>query len=271
MTIDDFIQTSSTQLAHVGIPTPRLDVLVLLSSTLQRDKSWLFAHGSELLLPEQLTDLRAQLKRRAQREPLAYILGEKEFYGRRFEVTPAVLVPRPETEALIEVLLDLPLARDARVIDVGTGSGAIAITIALERPGFRVYATDISHNALRVARSNASLYRLTDITFYDGNLLEAAPEGAKFDVVAANLPYVDPSWDHSPEIEHEPRIALFANDGGIELIKKLISQASSHLHTGSYMLLEADPEQHTPITAYARENGFDHVRTDGYIVTLQLA
>jgi release factor glutamine methyltransferase len=254
VTIDTFLHEATEQLQRGGISAGRLDVLVLLCDELNQDKAWLFAHGDEELPEAQLGSLRTKLMRRAAREPLAYIRGTKEFFGHNFIVTSDILIPRPETETLVELLLDLSLKKNASVIDVGTGSGAIAISLKLARPELHIYATDISPKALETARRNAE-HLHADVQFSQGNLL-ANPPIQRADCIIANLPYVDKSWERSPETRFEPALALFAGDKGLELIKELIEQAEAMLHAYGFLLLEADPRQLPGIVAIAEAAGF---------------
>lgn len=272
MTIDTWIKQSTIELVGAGISTAKLDAELILAHTLRKPKTFLHAHGDEAVSErrEEIADSRLQL--RLDRVPLAYIIGHKEFYGRRFKVTPAVLIPRPESEAMIEVLKEIIpntaalLGDIKRLVDVGTGSGSLGITAKLEFPELDVTLTDISRHALTVARSNAEALQ-ADVTLLKSNLL------ANYifipDIILANLPYVDESWERSPETEHEPSEALFARDGGLALIKTLLIEASERLPQHGLLLLEADPEQHTRIITDAKKQGLSHLRTVDYCVALK--
>jgi len=265
VTIADFLRSTTQQLEAAGIATARLDTQVLLERTLKQNKAWLLAHGDEEIDAEKLATLQAQAQRRAAREPLAYILGRQEFYGRVFAVTPSVLIPRPETEAMIEELKTLPVPDNASVLDVGTGSGAIAITAELELPHLRTEACDVSAAALAIAEQNAERMG-AQVTFFESNLLARAEHS--YDVILANLPYVAEDWERSPETNFEPRLALFAVDAGLELIKKLVTQAPQLLNENGYLLLEADPRQFAHIKQAAAP-AFTHVRSNGFTIILQ--
>jgi len=262
MTISKWLEDSTAKLKTAGITSARLDAEVLLAYSLDKDRAWLIAHSDEKFDTGKADEL---LQRRLKREPVAYIRGYKEFYGRDFKVTPDTLIPRPETEILIELLAPL-VADGKRLIDVGTGSGAIAITVKLEYPSLIVEATDISDAALEVAELNSKTLG-ADITVQRSDLLVATK--ATFDIIVANLPYVDTSWEVSEETHAEPSLALYANDSGLALIKHLIEQASIRLIGGGYLVLEADPRQHDDIIACGHDHDFDWYETDGFIVALE--
>lgn len=265
MTIAEFLRETTKQFADAGIVSARLDTQVLLERALKQNKAWLLAHGDEQIDPEKLVTLQAQATRRAAREPLAYIVGRQEFYGRNFTVTRDVLIPRPETETIIEELKALPLPDNAAVLDVGTGSGAIAITAELELPHLRTEACDVSPAALAVAEQNAE--RLgANVTFFVSDLLSRTEH--TYDVILANLPYVAQNWERSPETGFEPELALFAVDDGLELITKLIVDAPQLLNPSGYIVLEADPRQFAHIKK-AAETAFTHVRSNGLTMILQ--
>ncbi|MCA9339251.1 peptide chain release factor N(5)-glutamine methyltransferase, partial [Candidatus Saccharibacteria bacterium] len=191
--------------------------------------------------------------------------GYKEFYGRNFTVNKNVLIPRPESEAIIDILKELSKPPQ-HILDVGTGSGALAITAALELPGSSVEACDIDRQALSVAKQNAMKLN-TNITFFKSDLSLSSKK--KYNYIMANLPYVDETWQTSPETKFEPSIALFAKDNGLELIKKLIVQSQEKLQKNGFLLLEADPRQHQEIIDFAKDYGFSLFKKQDYIVTLR--
>lgn len=266
MKIAEFLKETTRSFARAGILTARLDVLVLLGDALSRDKSWLLAHDDTEVPADMLPVLRKNAALRARRMPLAYIRGKQEFYGREFLVTPSVLIPRPETEQLVTRLKGLTLPRGSVLLDVGTGSGAIAVTAALEAARIFVEACDISPDALGIARQNAKRHGARIRRFFESDLLS---EAGRYDVIAANLPYVGPDWLRSPETNFEPGLALFADNNGLDLIGKLLKQAPGHLTPGGYVLIEADPRQFEAIkkTAQAR---LTHIATEGYVLTFRL-
>lgn len=204
--------------------------------------------------------------------PKAYKDGIKEFFGREFKVSPDVLIPRPETETMIEMVLSLAgrsylpgvkvpssvLPERSRILEVGTGSGCVAISLALELLSAEVVASDVSSEALAIARENAEGFG-AKVKFVQSDLLKNV-EGS-FDVIVANLPYVDRSWNWISGVGHEPELALYAKNGGLELIFKLIEQAKDRT---KYLILEADPCQHEKIISRAEAGGFKFLRVSGF-------
>ncbi|MBR3131265.1 HemK family protein methyltransferase [Candidatus Saccharibacteria bacterium] len=204
--------------------------------------------------------------------PKAYKDGFKEFYGREFLVTRDVLIPRPETETIVEIVLSLAgvqylpgvivprrvLPDRPRILDVGTGSGCVAVTLKLELPEASVAASDVSKPALDVAITNARKYGV-DIDFFESNLLEDIH--GDFDVVVANLPYVDKNWSWISGVEYEPNLALYAEDGGLGLIYRLLGQVKDR---AKYLVIEADPVQHDKVKERAKSQGMRCLETRGY-------
>lgn len=234
------------------------DVDLLLSRRLVRSQAWILAHGEESITPEDSGWIDEQLRRRFEGEPIQYILGSCEFYGREFRVDPRVLIPRPETELLVEsVLLRAP--RHARVVDVGTGSGCIAITLKLERPDLQIVATDLSAGAIDVARSNAFALG-AEIAFVRSDLTSAL--GRPLDVIVSNPPYV-PATDLpqlQPEVrDHEPRLALESGIDGLESIRRLLASGQSHLTPAGLLAMEIGYGQAEDIRKIARAGGWSEV------------
>lgn len=274
--ISQMLNKTKTQLETAGILTARLDAEVLLAHAISKNRTWLAAHGDEELSEsEEVRQLESLVTRRLNREPIAYIVGKKEFYGRDFAVTPNVLIPRPETEDLIELTLSTLRAqhselRTLHLLDVGCGSGCVGITLKLENPTLNVTLSDISTKALQIAQQNAK--RLSaKVDFTQSNLLShlLVFSFSHFDFIVANLPYVDKNWKTSPELKHEPELALYANDNGLELIKKLIEQTPEVISPHGYLLLEADPEQHDLIVQYAEKYGLTLQEIKGYAIALR--
>lgn len=271
--IKDWLQTATNQLSTAGISSAKLDAEIILAHTIRHNRTYLHAHDDELLTSRHQEIADARLQVRLDRTPIAYIIGHKEFYGRLFRVTPATLIPRPESEMIITIVkkllnqtsFDLS-AGLRRLVDVGTGSGCLGISAKLESPELDVTLLDISRHALTIAQANAQTLA-ADVTILRSDLLASYPLAAT--IMIANLPYVDPSWERSPETEHEPEQALFAGRDGLAMIEKLIEQAPSHIEPGGHLLLEADPRQHVALIHAAAAKGFIHCETRDFIVCLQ--
>jgi release factor glutamine methyltransferase len=267
--ISQWIIEAATVLEQAGISSARLDAEILLSHTLRKPRTYLHAHPEEPLDVRALEIADARLALRKDRAPLAYITGHKEFYGRNFKVTPSTLIPRPESEPIITLLKQLAprLPANNRLIDVGTGSGCLGITAKLEAPEFDVTLIDSSKYALVIARFNAEKHH-AEVSLIHGDLLTSYPFKAA--VVIANLPYVDPSWERSPETDHEPAKALFAGSNGLALIYKLFRQLPEHLEKGGILLLEADPRQYNIILQTAEKQSLELIANEGFITALRL-
>jgi len=268
LAINDWLADATRQLVFAEIPSARLDSELILAHTIRKNRSYLHAHPEEELTERAMEIANARLSLRLERVPVAYIIGHKEFYGRQFSVTTATLIPRPESEVLIELLKqviprNISLLKDERLrlVDVGTGSGALGITAKLLYPELEVCLVDISRHALKIAEKNANELH-ADASLLQSNLLAEYPFTAN--IIIANLPYVDPDWDRSPETEHEPADALFAANKGKALIFELLVQTKDKLINGGSLILEADPEQHADIIAEAKKYGLLLSQQDGY-------
>lgn len=254
MTTEQWLAEATKQLSNANIGTARLDALVLLEDALHTDRAQLLAHPETKLTGEQQKLLAAQLSRRATHEPLAYIRGKTEFYGRDFFVTPVVLEPRPESETIIDLLKKLPAQARRTVVDVGTGSGALAITAATELGTVQVLATDIDPACLSVARQNCKLHAAT-MDLKETNLIEglALPEGC---TVIANLPYVPEDHPINQAATNEPRLAIFGGVDGLDLYRELFAQLKKQQHPATYVLTESLPPQHQALADIAKQHGY---------------
>ena len=269
MIVSEWLKTATKSLKTANIPSARLDAELILANTLRKNRTYLHAHLDEEIDPRRFDIANARLDLRLDRVPIAYILGYKEFYGRRFTVSPSVLIPRPESEDLISLFLELTASEIAEkvLIDVGTGSGCLGITAKLERNNLSVILSDISKPALNIAEKNANALN-ADVHIQQQSLLNG--QLRPVDYIFANLPYVDKNWDVSPELQYEPDIALFAEDEGLKLILKLISQTPRYLTSEGLLFIEADPQQHNRIIDEAMKNGFVKERVLNYILVLRL-
>lgn len=268
-TIKDWVISATASLAGAGIGSAKLDAELIISHTLNMSRTYIHMYGDEEIDPRWLEIADARLQLRLERVPLAYIVGHKEFYGRSFLVSPSVLIPRSESEALINLLRKYfpDNLKKPKLVDVGTGSGCLGITAKLEFPQLDVTLLDIDRHALNIARRNAERLE-ADVSIAESDLLSDYPAPA--DIVIANLPYVDPSWQRSSETDHEPSVALFAKDGGLNLIKKLISQMQTHAKQGSLLLIEADTRQHNDIVQTATDSSFQHLESEGLALAFSL-
>jgi len=253
-TVQRMLGWMAQDFAQHGVASPRLDAELLLSHALGCDRVRLYMDMPRPLDAAELAAVRALVVRRRAREPVAYILGQREFYQRRFEVTRDVLVPRPETEVLVDRALEV-LGKDAtRALDLCTGSGVIGITLACERPALTVDATDLSEAALAVAQRNASALGVQGrMRFLHGDLFAAVPEGERYDLVVANPPYVATAElpELAPEVaQHEPRGALVAGADGLDVLRRLCAQASAHTRPSGHVLFELGAGQAQRVCAW---------------------
>jgi len=251
-------KTGIARLRDADVASFTLDAELLLLHVAGRDRTWLYSHPEDEIAAEQEERYLALVARREAGEPTQYLTGKQEFWELEFEVTPAVLIPRPETEHVIEIALDRLALRESRagrnqtlrgdglrIADVGTGSGCIAIALAKDLPGARFVATDISPAALEIAQRNAVRHNFADrIEFVHANLLEVASSPsaeARFDLIASNPPYIgrreEPTLQREVR-EHEPEIALYGGEEGYELYAALVTQAAAHLIPGGIVVLE---------------------------------
>lgn len=260
MTIQGWLTAATTQLTNASIATARLDCLVLLEDVTGHDRSWLLAYPNHDLQIEQLEKLNTKIVQRAQHKPLAYLRGKAEFYGRTFQVNEHTLVPRPETEAIIDLLKSLDLPSNPTVLDIGTGTGCIAITAALELPSARITATDIDSECLRVAQMNTKNLDAV-VQFKQSDLLSNVP--SLFDVILANLPYVPTGYAVNEAAKHEPSLALYSGEDGLDLYRQLFAQL--HGKMPLFLITESLPEQHSALAELARSSGLQLNKTNGFI------
>lgn len=235
MRLDYWLRKATSELGQTDMESPRLEAQILAGHVLGKGRAWIIAHGETQIDEAAFEKL---LKRRLANEPLAYILGTWEFYGRSFTVNTSVLIPRQETETLVDAALDAVRKIDApKILDLGTGSGCVAITVALERPDARVWALDISKAALAVAKKNASALGAS-VQFKQSDLMRNF-RGPKLDLIVTNPPYVSTKIDLLPEIaEFEPAVALFGGKTGLDLIERIAAESAESLRTDGMLITE---------------------------------
>ena len=240
----------------------RSDAELLLAHVLGRPRSWLFAHGDDVIDPHVGDRFEQQLRRCEQGEPVAYITGRRGFWTFDLAVSPETLVPRPETELLVELALQrLPPGRPLQIADLGTGSGAIGLALAHERPLAHVVATDASAGALGVARGNARDLRLGNIEFRQGDW-HAPLAGERFDLIASNPPYIAAGDPHLQDLRFEPDAALVSGMDGLDAIRAIVRDASLHLVPGGWILLEHGFDQGAAVRSLMLDAGMGEVATE---------
>lgn len=271
MTINELLPDSTQFLTSVGVVTARLDALLLLGDVTGKDRAHLLAHPELELGDEQLKTLQKLLNRRAQHEPMAYIRGKTEFYGREFIVNKHVLEPRPESETMIELWKGARgEGRGATLVDVGTGSGALAITAKLESPETNVFALDIDPKCLEVAKENAKKLNVS-IEFIENDLLDPsalAPLPSPL-VVLANLPYVPEGYQINKAAKHEPKLALFGGIDGLDLYRNMFEQLQNMSDRTVYVFTEALPSQHHELANIARVQNYVQIAKQDFIQVFQ--
>lgn len=250
-----------TLLAQAGNRIEAAEARLLLAHALGRPLAWLYAHADEVADAGLVQRFDALVQARGAGRPVAYLIGRRSFWTLDLAVGPATLVPRPETELLVELALArLPSGSAARVADLGTGSGAIALAIAHERPDLAVVATDASIAALAVARGNAQANALEHVEFREGSWFEPLA-GERFDLIASNPPYIAEGDPHLASLQHEPILALTSGADGLDAIREIVAGAPSHLHAGGWLLLEHGWDQGDAVRALLESAGFVEVST----------
>lgn len=258
-TIESVLADAAGRLGGIS-DSPRLDAETLLAWILDAPRSYLFAHPEEKMRAQTAGDLEAAISRRQAGEPVAYITGSKEFWSLQLKVTADTLVPRPETELLVEQALQrIPADRNCRVLDLGTGSGAIAIAIASERPRTEIDAVDSSRAALAIAKENAARQSTDNVRFLEGDWTEPVSTH-KYDVIVSNPPYVRDDDPALHELKYEPKLALAAGPDGLDAIRKIAKDASAVMKENGFLLLEHGAEQQDAVVAVLEDNGWTDIR-----------
>ena len=248
-------------LAHArALGIDRLDAQLLLGHQIGQSRSWLIAHGDDVLAASDERAYQQLLQRRADGEPLAYLVGEREFHGLLLTVTPAVLVPRPDTECLVDWALALMAAQAApHVLDLGTGSGAIALALVHRQPAAVLTATDCSAEALAVARANAARHGL-QVHFLQADWWDGV-SASTFDLVVSNPPYIASDDPHLGALRHEPQLALTPGSDGLDALRHIVAGTPAHLQPGGWLLLEHGYDQGAAVRLLLQKAGFEEVQT----------
>lgn len=265
-TIQRILEWTTGFLKQKGIESPRVEAELLLAHARKCPRIRLYTDFNSILPETERAAMRELVQRRAKREPLAYIIGSREFYGRSFEVGPAVLVPRPETETLVDVCLELlPQSVPVQLIEVGVGSGCVSISLALQRHNASLAASDISDAALEIAGRNAQKHSVADrIRFASGSALQPfLAEPQRWDAIVSNPPYIrdDEKDSLAPEIrDHEPAHALFAGADGLAVVRLILEHAPTLLKPGGFIALELDPAQCPVVSQLLLDSGFSDAK-----------
>lgn len=263
-TIESVLAWAADDFQSRDLDTPRLDAELLLVHALSASRVELIIDSKRPLTTAELGRFRALVQRRRMHEPIAYILGSREFYGRDFRVDRRVLIPRPDTEALVEVALarTRTLSLSMTALDLCTGSGCVAITLARERPTTRVFATDLSDDAISVARDNALRLGAYNVAFRVGDLFAAIDDSQRFDLVTANPPYIGSDELDSLMADvrdHEPRLALDGGERGVALLQKIVTGAPAHLANGGVLAVEVAAGQASSVCDFFRLAGLSDI------------
>ncbi len=274
MTISQWLTAARTSLLNGPQPdSANLDAELILSQILAVDRTYLISHDDQPLAVDQSQTANSWLKRRLAGEPMAYIFGFKEFYGRDFQVSPEVLIPRPESEQLIDFALKTITQPHPKIIDVGCGSGCLGISLALEMAELQptVILSDISAAALAIAKQNLANFKLKLQTVESDLLTNFIDQ--KFDLIIANLPYVDHNWSFVDGVTYEPESAIFAANQGLALIDQLITQIAKYrlLTKNGWLILEADPSQAQSIRQLLETASFNSIHQQAYLTAGKLS
>jgi release factor glutamine methyltransferase len=265
-TVGSLVKWATDDFRARGIESPRLDAELIVAHALGVDRMRVILDAARPLEGAELQALRELVKRRRSHEPIAYIKGRREFYGLEFRVDKRVLVPRPDTEALVDVALarSAHVSMSMRLLDLCTGSGCVAIVMARQRPTASVFATDLSRDALDVARDNAQRLGAYNVAFLEGDLF-APVAGRRFDVITANPPYIatDEIATLQPDVrEHEPRLALDGGRDGLAVARRIVDAAPAHLAPGGVLAIEVGAGEAPAAKALFEERGFEEIRVD---------
>lgn len=259
-TVNQALRQISAGLAAYS-DSARLDAELIISTALERSRSWLLGNLDQNLSESNLDRINELCQRRMQGEPMAYILGHQEFWGLKFKITSGVLVPRPETEHIIEwILANFSDETPLQIADLGTGSGAIALSLALERPLWWIDATDLEAAALATAKHNAEVHQIRNVEFFQGDWCKALPN-RKYGIMVSNPPYIAENDPHLPHLSHEPISALVAGADGLNAIREIIEQTTYFLAESGYLILEHGDTQAQDVTQLLRQRHFTDIQS----------
>jgi release factor glutamine methyltransferase len=261
VTIAEALKSGKQQLSEAGISSDRLDAELLVGHVLGKPREWVLAHDDEAIENNSEEAFFALIKRRANHEPLVHLTGTREFYGLDLEITPDVLTPRVETEQMVEWATKYA-PQDSKLIDMGTGSGALAITIKANRPDLDVWASDVTTESLAVAKRNVTKHKLS-IKVVQSDLWADVLD--VFQTIVTNLPYLKTDADLMPEVQREPDVALFGGDDGLDIYRRFLADLPQHLEASGYLFTECDPWQQDDLIAEAAQAGLDLVER-GYFI-----
>ena len=264
MIIGDLVDSGSKLLSKAGINQPQSEVELIIAKVLNEDKSYVIAHIDKRLSKSQLVRINSLLNKRSRRLPMSYVLGEKDFYGRLFKIDNRALTPRVETENIVEQVINRA-PQNASVIDVGTGCGAIAISIKLTRPDLIVSACDVSQAALDLAAENRLTFGLSesDLCLFTSDIWSNV--NSSYDFIVANLPYVKTTADLMPEVSSEPAVALFGGQDGLDLYRRFFKELPDHLNSAGVVLIESDPWQQLELDKLSRQANLKPIYHDYFI------
>lgn len=267
MTIEEAQTKAEGQLTRAGIRTARLDSLVLLEKASGVKREWLLAHPERTMSTESKNKFFTLIKQRSNRVPLPQITGKQEFWGLAFKVNTHTLIPRPESESIVEYALEFA-GNNVKVLDVGTGCGCIAIAIAKEKPNWDVSASDVSTKALKVAKANAKMHGV-NINFFKSDVLADVKD--KFSIITANLPYLRISHKQhlTEEATREPAIALFGGTDGLDLYRRFFAKITDVSKPNGLVIIEADPWQHEKLIGLAETMGLELKNQDRFVLCFQ--
>lgn len=264
MSIEAVLKRASLVLSEAGSDSPALDAAVLLCHVLDKPRSYLLTWPEKCLTETESSAFDALMTRRVAGEPVAYIMGEREFWSLPLNVAPSTLIPRPDTERLVELALERAQRLDGEILDLGTGTGAIALALASEMPHRAVTGVDYQQEAVALAQGNAAKLHINNAKFYQGSWFEPIEGGHTFAIIVSNPPYIDENDPHlvQGDVRFEPSTALIAQENGLADIKTITAQAPDYLLEGGWLLFEHGFEQGAAVRGILLDNGFSDVVTE---------